>query len=253
MKSKIIIFSSSEGLKVARKIQKGLQYNSEPTIWSQGLFKLSQTSINSILDGLSNAECSVVLLTPDDSVEVRGESYKIARSNVIFELGLSIGKLGLANTFLVKPKNIDIRKITDLEGIIPCVYDSEREDRNFEAALGPVCDEIIDAVHERGIASFKNKLLTLLNEINPDIISWHQSGHKSVSITLNSRTEAKLFSLQSYNSQYFNRLVTRFQPNYSFVSGLGGTIGSILRDMTGGAMNGFELALHPELYKLQDC
>ena len=85
----------------------------------------------------------VFVFSPDDTLIIRGESQKTTRDNVLFELGLFIGKLGRENCFFVIPKNIDYLHVaTDLLGLVPLTYNNERADGNLNATLGPVCNKI---------------------------------------------------------------------------------------------------------------
>ncbi|QQE73891.1 nucleotide-binding protein [Brevibacillus composti] len=42
--------------------------------------------------------------TDQDQLQLRGEEWVTARDNVLFELGLAIGKLGPNRAFFVKPR-----------------------------------------------------------------------------------------------------------------------------------------------------
>ena len=45
----IFIGSAAENIKIAEALQEGLQYVSECMIWSQGVFELNQTAIESMV------------------------------------------------------------------------------------------------------------------------------------------------------------------------------------------------------------
>jgi hypothetical protein len=80
---------------------------------------------------------------------MRGKKCFIPRDNVLFELGMFIGKLGRKRSFIVVPESrSNLHLPTDLSGINPLVYDSRRNDANWEAALGPASTQIRDAIRK---------------------------------------------------------------------------------------------------------
>lgn len=142
-KPKLFIGSSVEGLEVAYAIQSELEHDSEPTVWSQGVFNLTQSTLSDLLSALDTFDAAIFVMSPDDVVKMRGQEQTVTRDNVLFELGMFIGRLGPEKTFMVKPRNSqDFHVPTDLLGLTPGVYDNERSDGNLQAALGPFCFQV---------------------------------------------------------------------------------------------------------------
>ncbi|HET9132120.1 MAG TPA: nucleotide-binding protein, partial [Terriglobia bacterium] len=142
---KMFVGSSTEGLDVAYAIQENLQRDAEVTVWSQGVFDLSKTTLDSLSRKLNTSDFGVFVFTPDDTLRLRSKKYSAVRDNVVLELGLFIGKLGIERTFMIIPDDVtDLRIPTDLIGVTPGKYDGHRKD--FEAAVGPVCNQIRKAV-----------------------------------------------------------------------------------------------------------
>ena len=66
---------------------------------------------------------AVILMSPDDDVDVNGQIYKRARQNVVLELGYFMAKLGRDKVCaLVRG---DIEKPSDISGILHLSYDGE--------------------------------------------------------------------------------------------------------------------------------
>jgi len=94
MKPSIFIGSSVESLSVSHAIQQELEHVFEPTVWTQGIFDLSKSTLNSLLDALDKFEFAVFVFQPDDLTILRGVANLTVRDNVLFEMGLFLGKLG---------------------------------------------------------------------------------------------------------------------------------------------------------------
>lgn len=150
MKPKVFVASSVEGLDVAYPLQVNLQHDADITIWSQGVFSLSVTPLDSITEALDSSDFGIFVFSPDDETRMRGTVSETVRDNVIFELGLFIGKLGKRRCFIVMPDNIELHIPTDLVGVTPAKYSGERDKAEIAASLGPACHEIRQAMKLQG-------------------------------------------------------------------------------------------------------
>lgn len=143
----LFIGSSVEGLDAAYGIQQVLEYDTEPTVWSQGIFRPSQAVLSELVKCLPTFEFAVFVFSPDDTVKLRGAEFSAVRDNVIFELGLFMGALGPERCFYLVPRNaMALHLPSDLAGITPLTYNAARTDCNLLAALGPACNEIRKAI-----------------------------------------------------------------------------------------------------------
>lgn len=146
-KPTLFIGSSSEGLQIAKKLQEGLDYTVEATIWHQGAFGLSTGSLESLVAATEKYAFAVLVLTPDDVTTKRDATKNSPRDNVLFELGLFMGALGRHRTFIVYCRDNEIELPSDLAGVTAATF-AERVDGNLRAALGPVCSKLEDAIKE---------------------------------------------------------------------------------------------------------
>lgn len=151
MKPQLFIGSSTEGLNVAYAAQTNLEHDAEVTVWSQGIFGLSATILDSLLESLNSSDYGLFVFTPDDLATIRGYEQKAVRDNVIFELGLFVGRLGKDRSYMLLPRGVeDLHLPTDLFGFTPATYDPDRIDQNIIAALGPACNKIRQAMAKQG-------------------------------------------------------------------------------------------------------
>jgi Predicted nucleotide-binding protein containing TIR-like domain len=143
MKPRVFIGSSVESLDIAYLIQENLEYDGLITIWTQGIFQLSSNTLDDLIVALQNFDFAIFVFQPDDITKIRNAQFETVRDNIIFELGLFIGKLGKNKVFFVIPNNTEnLHLPTDLLGVMPGKYDANRQDKNLKAALGPFCNQV---------------------------------------------------------------------------------------------------------------
>lgn len=119
----IFVGSSAEGLTEATWISQSLnRRRAVSRLWSQGVFQLSKTTIESLFAIAAESDFAVLILTPDDMTASRGKKQSSPRDNVVFELGLFMGELGRDRSFIVTPSGKDIKLPTDLLGITRLQY-----------------------------------------------------------------------------------------------------------------------------------
>jgi len=145
----VFIGSSSEGIEIARYLQSELnRYGAcETTVWDQGIFELSQSTIESLENAARRADFAVLIATADDTADVRGQSRSVARDNVIFEMGLFIGALGRERTYIVADQDADLQLPSDLSGLTYVPY---RRRDNPRLAVAEAALQITEAVRRRG-------------------------------------------------------------------------------------------------------
>jgi hypothetical protein len=147
LKKRLFVGSASESLNVAYAVQEELDRALEVTVWTQGIFHPSRTTMESLTEQPKKFDAALFVFTPDDALILRGETKRAVRDNVIFELGLFVGALGRQQTFILLPRDVnELHLPSDLAGVTPLDYNHQRQDRNLVAAVGPACNKIKNAL-----------------------------------------------------------------------------------------------------------
>ena len=144
-KPRVFIGSSIKGLDIARHAQAELDHDADPEIWDQAIFKSTNVPIENLLRLVQEYDFALFILHPEDVATVRDEEEVTVRDNVIFELGLFLGKLGRSRVFFIAPQQADrnhrnrLYLPTDLSGITPPEYNPGA--RNVRASVATSLDE----------------------------------------------------------------------------------------------------------------
>jgi hypoxanthine phosphoribosyltransferase len=150
-KPKVFVGSSKEQLALARAVQTNLEseYGAVVTVWPDSVFGLATATWEALERTLSTVHFAVFILTPDDKLTTREKNFSAPRDNVVFELGLFAGKLGLRRTFIIQPAGQKLKLPSDLLGITTAEYDADRAATNHAATVSPACTKIFQAIKER--------------------------------------------------------------------------------------------------------
>lgn len=179
MKPKLFIGSSTEALEIAYKIQEILEEVSTVTVWKENVSSLSSNILDDLIKASDEFNFGIFVFNPDDIIEIRNNTHNAVRDNVIFELGLFIGKLGKEKVFFLIPNDNDsLRLPSDLLGVNAGLYDSKRDDGDLKAALTPFCNQVkekIKSFYYEGLIGFENesKFSRKLAAEKPDYWEFH--------------------------------------------------------------------------------
>jgi len=155
-KPSVFIGSSTEGLPFARPIRTQLADVAEISLWNEGFFGIGSTFIETLVNSLPRFDFAILVLTPDDLVQRRSDENTFGpRDNVIFELGLFMGKLGRPRTFIVQPSDASVKIPSDLSGMTTAKYQWPRNDQNYAGAVGTACDAIRQAISDLGVSEHR--------------------------------------------------------------------------------------------------
>lgn len=161
-KLRIFIGSSKEGLLFAKRLQNELKDIADAVVWD-GLFSLGETTIESLFSELRRATHAVLIATSDDSARIRGMSFTTPRDNVIFELGLFMGRLGRRRTYLVADKALKLP--SDLAGLTLATFETDAA--TLAAATDDVARKVREAI-QRGTIDDEVQILESFNKIIGD-------------------------------------------------------------------------------------
>jgi len=149
-KIRVFIISSAESLDVARTIQNAFAHDPFTTvIWTDGVFKIANYTLQSIEDEVDNSDFAIAIAHADDMTESRGKAWPTPRDNVIFELGLFMGRLGRARAILMEPRDEGVKLPSDLAGITTIPYRFTRG-KDAAAVMGPACNVLRDYILNLG-------------------------------------------------------------------------------------------------------
>jgi len=123
-KPKVFIGSSKEGKKVARKFAKALETDNKVKLWTEA-FVPGGTTLATLMQQAAQADFAVIVLTPDDELVSRGESWHVPRDNLVFEAGLFMGTVGPERTLLAHPAKKKPKLPSDLDSFTTAPYRGE--------------------------------------------------------------------------------------------------------------------------------
>ncbi len=150
-KVRLFIISSKEALAiVAQEIQVILQHDVLVQIWTDGVFFASGYALEALEAAVDDSDFAIAIAQPDDTTTSRGIISKTARDNVIFELGLFMGKLGRRRTILFQPEGQELKLPSDLQGLTAISY-KVGQSKDMPALLGAPCTLVRKLIQELGV------------------------------------------------------------------------------------------------------
>jgi cytidyltransferase-like protein len=145
---KIFIASSSKSRGWATDLQELLDTempgNYQFVVWHQDVFRPSSFIFSDLENAASTCSAAIFIFAPDDNIIINDETKKITRDNVIFELGLFVGHLGIDRTIVLSSSDTSsYRLLSDIDGLGTVRFSFKpHDDGNRIAALGPAANRI---------------------------------------------------------------------------------------------------------------
>ncbi|MDX2074387.1 MAG: nucleotide-binding protein [Alphaproteobacteria bacterium] len=149
-KPRLFIISSKEALAVARDIQQILQHDALVQVWTDGVFFASGYALEALEAAVADSDFAIAIAQPDDKTTSRGTENPTARDNVIFELGLFMGKLGRRRTILFQPEGQPLKLPSDLQGLTAIAYKTGAV-KDMPTLLGGPCTDVRKLIQELGV------------------------------------------------------------------------------------------------------
>lgn len=146
----LFVGSSTEGLRIAKALGVLLEDACEVTIWNQGVFGLSQGTLEALVNALDQFDFAVLVLTADDLVTAQEVASNAPRDNVLFELGLFMGGLGRNRTFIVYDRTAGLKLPSDLAGVSAATFQPHASG-NLRPALNAAATRIEEQIERHGL------------------------------------------------------------------------------------------------------
>jgi predicted nucleotide-binding protein len=149
-KIRVFIISSVESLPIARSIQNAFEH--DPflvTVWTDGVFKVSNYTLQSLEDAVDQSDFAIAIAHSDDLTKIRGLEWPTPRDNVVFELGLFMGRLGRARAILMEPREEKVKLPSDLAGVTSIAY-RHGDVKDMASLLAPACNQLRDYINKLG-------------------------------------------------------------------------------------------------------
>ena len=171
-KPAIFIGSSTEGRPIADALHESLRHDGDVSIWNQGVFGLGASTLESLIRQLDRTDFAVLVFTADDLVTSRGAESATARDNVLFELGLFMGRLGRTSAYAFISDADKLKIPSDLHGINFATF-RPRGDGDLRKAVADAAIDIrnaiaqeIDRKRDEILSVLSGRLIYLLRQID---------------------------------------------------------------------------------------
>jgi len=94
---------------------------------------------------------AIFIFRPDDLSLIREKEHQVARDNIVFELGLFIGSIGINRSFIIQPRGVELKLPSDLAGITTADYEPNRHDGDISSAMNRPCTKIKSEIDRLGV------------------------------------------------------------------------------------------------------
>lgn len=121
-KIRVFIICSVEALDIARMVQDALAHDFTMILWTDDVFKIASYTLADLEAKVDESDFAIAIAHGDDITESRKQVWPAPRDNVIFELGLFMGRLGRERAILMEPRDEKLKLPSDYAGVQTVPY-----------------------------------------------------------------------------------------------------------------------------------
>lgn len=149
-KIRVFIICSVEALAVGRIIENAFAHDDFVVrLWTNDVFKVASYALESLEAEVDDSDFAIAIAHSDDVTLFRDQEWPAPRDNVVFELGLFMGRLGRKRAILMEPREDKVKLPSDLSGITTIPY-SYQVGKDASALMAPACNMLRDHMMEMG-------------------------------------------------------------------------------------------------------
>lgn len=147
---RVFIICSVEALAVGRIIENAFAHDDFVVrLWTNDVFKVASYALESLETEVDDSDFAIAIAHSDDVTLFRDQEWPAPRDNVIFELGLFMGRLGRERAILMEPREDKVKLPSDLTGIITIPY-SYQAGKDASALMAPACNMLREHITKMG-------------------------------------------------------------------------------------------------------
>lgn len=113
------------------------------------MFRATSYALESLESAVDESDFAIAVAHSDDLTLFRGEDWPAPRDNVVFELGLFMGRLGRKRAILMEPREDKVKLPSDLSGITTIPYNYE-PGKDAAARMAPACNILRNHINDWG-------------------------------------------------------------------------------------------------------
>lgn len=155
----LFIGSSKESLPIVKGFKKVLKPEKlEVNVWTaDDVFLPSRYAMESLLNQVNQSDFALFVFGPDDKTESRSVLQDAVRDNVIFEMGLFIGRIGRERVFMTQQRGMRLKVPSDLFGMDPIYFDRSVKN-SLVKDLRPAADRLMGEIQREGVIRNRMKI-----------------------------------------------------------------------------------------------